>query len=146
MPATKDFCEKQINRLECLKGFQWAGQVALTELFTMLRRSAQSNEEAETAITMLITDHERAADPGRRGMPEPGEIALYVAAARRSAQAEAPSAPARLLCGHCEEGWVRTVIETQFCGVPQTYEGVIRCACNGGTTQPKRMEQETSCR
>lgn len=146
MPVTKECCAEQINRLECLKGFQWAGPVALKELYSALRKHANSNVEAEAAITLLITDQDRAADPKRCGMPEPGEIALWVSAARRSMEINEGPSPKRLLCGRCDGGWIRTEITTQFCGQPQTYPGVIRCACNGGTTQPKPIEQEAVCR
>lgn len=135
MPATPRFCAEQVQRLAVLRDAGYRFQAAFRPLWEALSRYAASNEEAEAAITLLLDDAQRAADPHRNGIPEPGELQTWVLAAR-GGQEGSPEVTLPGLCGWCEQGWVRGTFEKRG----MTYSGVGKCTCQGGNIEPERKQ------
>lgn len=135
MPASKKFCATQIQRLNILRDANFRLQAAYTPLYEALARYANSNEEAQRAIDMLLDDPIRAADSGRNGVPEPAELQSWVLSAR-GGQEGVSAVVLQPLCGKCEIGWVRTTLQARG----MTYEAVRKCVCQGGSTDPSRPQ------
>lgn len=116
------FCAQQVQRMLCLRDASFRFEAAYEPLWRQLHKLAATEAEAETAITLLIEDQDRASDKQRNGVPEPGELAAWVSAAREKLQAPPQGPP---LCGNCRNGW----IEKKFTARGQEYNGVKRCPC-----------------
>lgn len=138
MPASKNFCADQIMRLSSLRDANFRLQSNYRALWESLHRYADDNDEAERAISLLLDDPDRAADPKRNGVPEPAELALWVTAARGDVCGSPAPEPKQGLCGYCENGLVRRQFERR--GL--TYEGVGVCVCQGGKHEPIRKQME----
>jgi len=136
MPISAKFCAEQVQRLSVLRDSGYRLAPAFKPLWTALAKYANSNEEAEMAITLLLDDADRAGDPHRNGIPEPGELQTWILAAR-GGQEGSPAVTLANLCGLCEKGWVRREIERR--GLK--YPGVGKCTCQGGDYEPTPQER-----
>jgi hypothetical protein len=107
-------------RLSSLPFFPRGDNDAIAELLLSMARNADSEFQAEAAITALLQDSQRASDAQTNRCPSPGEIKLWLDAQRRSdaPQYEYVDTPGcgRILPqyshpdggpGRCERGWIR---------------------------------------
>jgi hypothetical protein len=127
MPLTKQFCKRQIERMEGLPYYASIGVNGFQELVNALQEAAVTEQIARGAVDAILADTCRAANPETNRVPSPGELRVWV-----EAQSPAPlddTRPARRFCGYCESGWVRST--TEYRGMP--YALVGRCVCQGGT-------------
>ena len=136
MQPSKQFCKRQIERMEGLPYYATIGTHGFTELVNALVDSAASDDIARAAVDAILSDTSRASSPETNRVPSPGELRVWV-------QAQAPpplddQRPARQFCGGCESGWVRATESARGF----VYEGVGRCVCQGGTFKPAANRHE----
>lgn len=127
MPLDKQFCKRQIERLEGLPFYASIGSNGFTELVGTLQNFSASESIAKAAIDALLFDQPRASNSETNRVPSPGELRLWIEA--QSPETLDDQRPEGRYCGHCERGWIRHA--TVFRG--NRYEGVRRCECQGVT-------------
>ena len=75
---TKVFCAEQIQRLSALPYYTALDQTGFDSLWQALQATAETEAMAEKAISALLADTCRAANPDLNRVPSPGEIRVWV--------------------------------------------------------------------
>ena len=130
MPLSKQFCKRQIERMEGLPYYASIGANGFQELVNALQSAAATEEIARSAVDAILADPCRVASPETNRVPSPGELRVWV-----EAQSPPPlddTRPDLRFCGNCNGGWVPYTRE--YRGMP--YDCVGRCVCQGGTFLP----------
>lgn len=101
MKLTNKFCGEQILRLQGLPYYASIGEGGYKSLWTALQNTAESESEAEAAITAILTDTARASSTEMNRVPSPGELIVWIHSHRLAPTRYWVSPPPPAFCLPC---------------------------------------------